>query len=66
MTVFKTFLKIVKKNKFVIIMYSCLLVLFGGINMSQNDNISLDNRYIMWYNYNTLVWSFSVPIVQKI
>ena len=38
MTVFKTFLKIVKKNKFVIIMYSCLLVLFGGINMSQNDN----------------------------
>ena len=34
--------------------------------MSQNDNISLDNRYIMWYNYNTLVWRFSVPIVQKI
>jgi len=38
MTVFKAFLKIVKKNKFVIIMYSCLLVLFGGVNMSQNDN----------------------------
>lgn len=38
MTVFKTFIKIVKKNKGVIILYTVLLALFGAMNMSANEN----------------------------
>lgn len=37
MTVFKTFLKIVKKYKGIIILYTVLLVVFGGINIKTND-----------------------------
>ena len=38
MTVFKAFIKIVKKNKFIIILYMGLLAFFGAINMSTNEN----------------------------
>lgn len=38
MTVFKAFLCIVKKCLFPIILYTVILVLFSGINMSTNDN----------------------------
>lgn len=37
MTVFKTFLKIVNRNKFIIIMYTVLLVFFAGFNVNNND-----------------------------
>ncbi len=37
MTVFKTFLKIVKKYKGIILLYTVLLVVFGGINVKTND-----------------------------
>ncbi len=37
MIVFKTFLKILNKNKFIIIMYTAILIFFGGMNMSTND-----------------------------
>ena len=37
MTVFKTYLKILRKNIFMIIIFSMLLVLFGGLNMSSQD-----------------------------
>ena len=37
MTVFKTFLKILNKNKAVVILYTVLLILFGGINMRSNE-----------------------------
>lgn len=37
MTVFKAYLKILKKNKFIIIMYTGLLLLFGGFNMQSNE-----------------------------
>ena len=33
MTVFKTFLKILNKNKFIIILYTVFLIGFGGFNM---------------------------------
>ena len=36
MTVFKTFLKILNKNKGIVIFYTALLLVFGGINMSSN------------------------------
>ena len=36
MTVFKTFLKILKKNKGMVIFYTVLLLAFGGINMNAN------------------------------
>lgn len=36
MTVFKTFLKILKKNRGMVIFYTVLLLVFGGINMSAN------------------------------
>lgn len=38
MTVFRTFWKIVKKYKGTIILYTVLLIVFGGINMAANDN----------------------------
>ena len=37
MTVFKTFLKILNKNKAMIIVYTLLLILFGGFSMSSQD-----------------------------
>ena len=37
MTVFKTLLKILNKNKIMVILYTVLLILFGGINMNSNE-----------------------------
>ena len=38
MTVFKTFWKVIKKYKGTIILYTTLLVIFGGINMTTSEN----------------------------
>ncbi len=38
MTVFKTFLKILNRNKFIIILYTVFLIGFGGFNMQTSDN----------------------------
>lgn len=38
MTVFKAFLKILNKNKFIVILYTVILISFGGINMQTSDN----------------------------
>lgn len=38
MTVFKTFLKILNKNKFVVILYTVILLLFGISNMQTSEN----------------------------
>ncbi len=38
MTVFKTFLKVLNKCKFVVIMYTVILLVFGGFNMSTSEN----------------------------
>lgn len=38
MTVFKTFLKILNKNKFIIIIYTAFLIGFGGFNMQTSEN----------------------------
>ncbi len=38
MTVFKTFLKVLDKCKFPIIMYTSFLIFFGGFNMQTSDN----------------------------
>ena len=38
MTVFKTFWKVVKKYKFVVILYTVMLIGFGGVNMSVNKS----------------------------
>lgn len=38
MTIFRTFLKILNKNKFIIIMYTIFLISFGGFNMQTSDN----------------------------
>lgn len=38
MTVFKTFLKILNKNKFIIIIYTAFLIGFGGFNMQTSQN----------------------------
>ena len=37
MTVFKTFLKILNKNKFIVILYTVILLTFGGFNMQTSD-----------------------------
>ena len=37
MTVFKTFLQILKKNKGLVIMYTVILLVFGNINMQSNE-----------------------------
>ena len=37
MTVFKTYLKILRKNLFMIIVFSLLLVIFGGLRMKSED-----------------------------
>ena len=37
MTVFKTYLKILRKNLFMIIVFSLLLVIFGGLRMTSED-----------------------------
>ncbi len=38
MTVFKAFIKIVKKYKFIILLYTVLLIVFAGFNMQTSDN----------------------------
>ena len=38
MTVFKTFLQILKKNKGMVILYTVLLLVFGGMNMQSNES----------------------------
>ncbi len=38
MTVFKTFLKILNKNKFIVIMYTAILLIFGAANMQTSEN----------------------------
>ena len=38
MIVFKTFLKVLNKCKFVIIMYTVLLIAFAGFNIKTSDN----------------------------
>jgi len=38
MTIFKTFLKILNKNKFIVILYTIILLIFGGMNMKTKDN----------------------------
>lgn len=38
MTVFKTFLKILNKNKLIIIIYTAFLIGFGGFNMQTSNN----------------------------
>lgn len=38
MTVFRTFLKILNKNKFVIILYTAFLIFFGGFNIQTGEN----------------------------
>lgn len=37
MTVFNTFLKVLNKNKFIIIMYTVILIAFGGFNLKNSD-----------------------------
>ncbi|MCR5609697.1 MAG: ABC transporter permease [Lachnospiraceae bacterium] len=39
MNIFKTVLKILNKNKFIVILYSVILISFGGINMSSNETV---------------------------
>ncbi len=38
MTVFKTFLKVLNKNKFIVILYTVILITFGGFNLETNEN----------------------------
>ena len=38
MTVFKAFLKILNKNKYIVILYTVFLIGFGGFNMKTNEN----------------------------
>ena len=40
MTVFKTFLKVLNKLKFVVIMYTVILLVFGVFNMQAGDSTS--------------------------
>ena len=40
MRVFKTFLKILNKNKGIVIFYTALLLLFGGLNMNANKSVT--------------------------
>lgn len=40
MTVFKTFLKILNKNKGIVILYTVILLVFAGINMKSNNNVA--------------------------
>lgn len=54
MTVFKTFLKILNKNKFIIILYTMCLIFFGGFNMQtseSNINFVASKPDIMIVNY---------------
>lgn len=54
MTVFKTFLKILNKNKFIIILYTMFLIFFGGFNMQtseSNINFVASKPDIMIVNY---------------
>ena len=38
MTVYKTFLKVVNKYKFIILLYTIILILFAGFNMQTSQN----------------------------
>lgn len=38
MTVFKTFLQILKKNKFIVILYTVILLIFGSFSMQSNQS----------------------------
>lgn len=45
MTVFKTFWKIVNKYKGTIILYTVMLISFGGINLASNDTTTTFYKY---------------------
>ena len=54
MTVFKTFLKILNKNKGIVILYTVLLLMFGGLNMNTNEtttNFMASKPNIIVVNY---------------
>ena len=38
MTIFKTYLKILNRNKFVVILYTVILVIYAGLNMQTSEN----------------------------
>ena len=38
MTVFKTFLRVLNKNKWIVILYTAMLILFGAFNMQTSNN----------------------------
>ena len=38
MTVYKTYFKILNKNKFIVILYTVILLVFGGFNMQTSEN----------------------------
>lgn len=40
MTVFKTFLRILNKNKGIVILYTVILLVFAGINMQSNNTVA--------------------------
>ena len=54
MTVFKTFLKILNKNKITLIIYTAILVVFGVSNMKTNEknmNFIADKPDVAVINY---------------
>ena len=38
MTIFKTYLKILNRNKFVVILYTIILVIYAGLNMQTSES----------------------------
>ena len=45
MTVFNTFLKVLNKNKVLVIVYTVILLIFGASNMKTNENSIARCRY---------------------
>ena len=45
MTVFKTFIQILKKNKGIVILYTVLLLVFGSLNMQNNQSSIIFEAY---------------------
>ena len=60
MTVFKTLLKILNKNKFVVILYTFLLILFAGINMNANEKMTFYGQEKVEYNSQLCLMNMSV------
>ena len=66
MTVFKTFLKILRKNMAMIIVYTLILVIFGGFSMQSQDKSFTDKELLLLDEQRSGFMRWNLLLVNKL